>query len=272
MARVVAFADRIDSIAGCYLAGLAPSGGADPYALRRQALAILRLCIDSHWSVDLEPWIGRALAAFGERPGAEDTAIRIAELFWGRLETLLAELSPQIVRAVLSVAVLDPTEIVRAAAALQRCSSRPEYPGLLEGAKRCRNILLKAERLPEEQLAPAARAAALRAKAANRLAAWQSGSGLSHEPAALQEAAESELAAAARRAAAEVAAGRAANDPDRCFGALAGLSRPIAGYFEAILVNDPDPLRREQRLGFLEDLHYLFASCADWSHLPSPTQ
>ena len=272
MARVVAFADRIDSIAGCYLAGLAPSGGADPYALRRQALAILRLCIDSHWSVDLEPWIGRALAAFGERPGAEETASRIAELFWGRLETLLAELTPQIVRAVLSAAVLDPAQIVRAAAALQRFSERSEFPGLLEGAKRCRNILVKAERLPEEQLAPAARAAALRAKAAGRLAAWQSGRGLSHEPAALQEAAETELAAAARRAAVEVAAGRAAADPDRSFGALAGLSQPIASYFEAILVNDPDPSRRERRLGFLEDLHYLFASCADWSHLPNPTQ
>jgi glycyl-tRNA synthetase beta chain len=269
MARVVAFADRIDSIAGCYLAGLAPSGSADPYALRRQALAILRLCIDSQWELDLEEWIERALAGHAPRPDGVELRARIAELFWGRLETLLSELPPQLLRAVLSIAVLDPAQIVRAAQALRRFSAREEYAGLLEAAKRCRNILVKAERLPEEALPPAPRASALRTAAERRLVAWQGGRGLRHEPDWLELPAERALAQAASAGAAAILAGRAAADPDKCLAALAGLSGPIAAYFDAVLVNDPDPARRERRLAFLEDLHYLFASCADWSQLPS---
>ena len=53
LGSLIALADRLDSIAGCVLAGFAPTGGADPYALRRQALAILRMLLERDQRLDL---------------------------------------------------------------------------------------------------------------------------------------------------------------------------------------------------------------------------
>jgi glycyl-tRNA synthetase beta chain len=43
VAAIVALADRIDTLTGCFAVGLAPTGSADPYALRRNCIAALRL-------------------------------------------------------------------------------------------------------------------------------------------------------------------------------------------------------------------------------------
>jgi len=47
VAAVLALADRLDSLVGCFAIGLAPTGAADPYALRRACIAILRTLIES---------------------------------------------------------------------------------------------------------------------------------------------------------------------------------------------------------------------------------
>ena len=43
---VVALADRLDTLAGCFAVGLAPTGAADPFALRRASIALLRTLLD----------------------------------------------------------------------------------------------------------------------------------------------------------------------------------------------------------------------------------
>lgn len=43
VAAIVALADRIDTLTGCFAVGLAPTGSADPYALRRNCIGALRL-------------------------------------------------------------------------------------------------------------------------------------------------------------------------------------------------------------------------------------
>jgi glycyl-tRNA synthetase beta chain len=58
---VVGIADRMDTIAGCFVVGLEPSGSADPFALRRHALAIIRIVEDMGWDLSLEEFIGQAL-------------------------------------------------------------------------------------------------------------------------------------------------------------------------------------------------------------------
>lgn len=46
-AALVALADRCDTLVGCFAVGLVPSGTADPFALRRNCIAILRTLIES---------------------------------------------------------------------------------------------------------------------------------------------------------------------------------------------------------------------------------
>jgi glycyl-tRNA synthetase beta chain len=47
VAAVVALADRLDSLVGCFAVGLAPTGAADPYALRRACIAVLRILLEA---------------------------------------------------------------------------------------------------------------------------------------------------------------------------------------------------------------------------------
>lgn len=273
LARLIALADRLDSITGCTLAGFAPTGSQDPYALRRQAFAVLRLLIEGGWRLDLLAWADRALGAFGDPEAARDEARgAIADLFWGRLETLLSDLPAELVRGVLSVSTLDPVENSRAARALAELRGQESFDQLLEGAKRCRNILVKEKRLSEEDQEPAARAQALQAKAAEVWEAWvghSQGGPISFDPSLFSEAAEESLHAAVLAAVPRLAEARASEEPARIYAGLAGLGGDISRYFEEVLVNDKDPRVRSNRLGFLEALHYLFGRFADLSRVPA---
>jgi glycyl-tRNA synthetase beta chain len=46
VSAAVALADRFDTLAGCFAIGLAPTGAADPFALRRACIAALRTLLD----------------------------------------------------------------------------------------------------------------------------------------------------------------------------------------------------------------------------------
>ena len=269
---LIAVADRLDSIAGCVLAGFAPTGGQDPYALRRQALAVIRILQDRGWNLRVEEWSDRALSAHPEREVGRDEAARIVvDLFWGRLETVLSDLPAEIVRGVLSVSDLDPVENVRAARALAGLRESEAFGRLLDGAKRCRNILVKEDRLAEEALEGPARAAALRETAAIRWERWRSTGGTAagavFDPGAFTDEAERALHSAVvdRLEALESARSRA--EYADLYATLAELGPPIDRYFDQVLVNAEDPRLRANRLGFLEEIHYLFTRFADLSRI-----
>jgi len=58
---IVGMADRMDTIAGCFAIGLEPTGAADPFALRRHALAIIRIIEDRGWEISIRELITRSL-------------------------------------------------------------------------------------------------------------------------------------------------------------------------------------------------------------------
>lgn len=91
---VLSVADRLDNLAGCWLAGFVPTGAKDPYALRRHVLAIIRVILDVKKSVDLLAAIDFALSQLADRaPAADLPAIRgqIAEFVQIRLAGHLVE-------------------------------------------------------------------------------------------------------------------------------------------------------------------------------------
>src|SRR5262249_25548465 len=60
----VSLADRIDKLVGIFGIGGAPSGDKDPFALRRQAVSALRMCIEKALPLDLEQPLQAALLAY----------------------------------------------------------------------------------------------------------------------------------------------------------------------------------------------------------------
>ena len=59
---LVGIADRLDTIAGCFAVGLEPTGKADPFALRRHALAIIRIVEDTGWDFSFKGLVEKALS------------------------------------------------------------------------------------------------------------------------------------------------------------------------------------------------------------------
>lgn len=268
LGTLVALGDRLDTITGCVRAGFAPTGSQDPYALRRQVLAVLRILQEHDWHLDLEAWIGRALDA---HPGsAEERQLAVDQvqlLFRGRMETLLADLPADIVRGVLSVSALDPVENLQAARALGGLRGTESFERLLEGAKRCRNILAKDGLLAEGDLDAAARGRCLRSESERVWQAWleEAGRGTRHgfDPAAFEDEAERALHAAILDRAGGLAVAAAERRHADVFRTLAELGPSIDRYFDDVLVNAPQPELRDNRVKFLRELHYLFARFAD---------
>lgn len=274
LATLVALADRLDSIAGSILAGFAPTGSQDPYGLRRQSLAVLRILLERGFSLDVEHWCRRALSSFerDETRRAEALA-QCLDLFWGRLETILSELPVEIVRGVLTVHSLDPVDNVRAARDLAGLAGSDAFQSLLAGAKRCRNILAKEGRLGEETEDGPRRSQRLREAAADRWKAWVEhgggGAAMGFDPGRFEDAAETELHRQVVEAVTDLEEARAAGDHASAYQKLGGLGPAIDAYFDEVLVNAEDPALRENRLCFLEDIHYLFARFADLARIPA---
>jgi len=116
---ILALADRLDTLAGCFAAGLVPTGSADPYGLRRAALGALRIAIETNMSLSLTKLIRRAVEPFVERMGLQSLADGVTDalrrLFHDRLSSLLMEMGYDVnlVRAVLQAPKHDVTGELR---------------------------------------------------------------------------------------------------------------------------------------------------------------
>ena len=62
LGAIIGVADRLDTISGCFAVGLEPTGTADPFALRRHALAVIRILEEKGWDISLKSLIEEALS------------------------------------------------------------------------------------------------------------------------------------------------------------------------------------------------------------------
>ena len=86
-ACAVAIADRIDTLVGLFGIGQPPTGSKDPFALRRQSLAVVRICIEVPINLDLMV----LLEASAERHTAECATAPVMAYILDRFENLLTE-------------------------------------------------------------------------------------------------------------------------------------------------------------------------------------
>jgi glycyl-tRNA synthetase beta chain len=105
VSAVLALADRFDTLAGCFAVGLAPTGAADPFALRRACIGVLRTMLDRAYPLAFSELVGAAYDGFaGKRLDLSrvETVAKIEEFATERLRGLLAAAaSTQVADAVL---------------------------------------------------------------------------------------------------------------------------------------------------------------------------
>ncbi|MEZ5534527.1 MAG: glycine--tRNA ligase subunit beta [Thiolinea sp.] len=239
--RILALAERIDTLAGIFATGQKPTGTKDPFALRRAALGVLRIMIEEELPLDLADLLDNAAenlsAQLGKKP---DSAEALAYI----LERLRAYYHDQGIGTELvdAVAVLNPTrplDFDRRIKAVAKFRQLTAAESLAAANKRISNILRKVEgEIPESVSADL-----------------------------LQEAAEQALAAAVNEQQHKVVPLFAAGDYEAALLSLAELREPVDRFFDEVMVMAEDQALQNNRLALLNHLRGLFLRVADLSVL-----
>jgi len=261
---LLSVADRVDTIAGCFLAGLAPTGSQDPYALRRQANGLIRM-IESRPGVHIDHLLSQAVQGYvdsglADAESAKSVMKQLIEFFKTRAAARLKEkgISYDIVGAVSGVAWAVPGIALDRARAFQELRGNESFELLITGAKRVGNILDTGLKILGADWAPLEEAFV--------------GSGVLDENTRFDRTAfsdneETQLADAIQKTIPRLEEFEKTSDSRSILQALAQLGPSIDDYFDRVLVNCPDPALRANRHQFLAAVFALFSKYADFSHI-----
>ena len=249
VAIAVALADKLDLLTGFWAIDEKPTGSRDPFALRRAALGVIRIVVENRLTIGLRSVLeGHFELSTGSDYVQDAAAIDSLCLFFE--DRLAVALREQGARHDLLDAVLDKVSLVqgypilditRRVAALSALLDSEDGQNLLAGYRRGVNILGIEEKKD----------------------------GRSYDQPVdqqrLKEDEEIALASAIKSTDVTVAARIADEDYEGAMAALATLRAPVDAFFEAVLVNDPDPEIRANRLTLLARLRDTMHLVADFS-------
>ena len=250
LGQVLAIAERLDTLAGGFAAGLKPTGNKDPFALRRNALGLARVLVEGNLHLSLYYALLKAREMQAVPISEEASPVAALELVgfvYDRLRSYYEDrgfsmAQFEAVRAMDASIQDDPDDLVDFDARLKAIGEfarLPEADALAAANKRIRNILKKAE-------------GAIPATV---------------DPALFTEAAERELAAAVDAACAETDTALQQRDYVAVLGRLARLRPQVDAFFDAVMVNVEDDAVRNNRLALLQRLADRLGSVAAIEHL-----
>ncbi|MEJ5203189.1 MAG: glycine--tRNA ligase subunit beta, partial [Anaerolineales bacterium] len=139
---LIGLADRLDTLAGLFAAGLAPSGTKDPFAQRRAALGLVQLLIARDLDFDLRNGLAEA-ASLLPIPAKSESLKECLDFIAGRLRVMLIDQGYRydIVDAVLAIQKHNPAGCMRAVRELSEWVARPDWHTILPAFARCVRIL-----------------------------------------------------------------------------------------------------------------------------------
>lgn len=241
--KVVALADKLDTICGLFSVGQGPSGSSDPFALRRSAIGIVAmLTCENPLTISLVSAIDASLALYAQE-GIEfdhDAVHKeVIEFFITRTRVMLRDAGKGIdaIDAVLAVDVQEPVELIHRVEALE--AARKHEPETFENLA---TAYARANNLREPKL----------------------GSDVDEN---LLSEVEHALSCAVVQAENRVALALDADNYAEALQELAALRGPIDLFFERVMIMDEDQALRENRLKLLNRFVGVFVHVADFSLL-----
>lgn len=246
----VAMADKLDQLAGFFAKGEKPSGSGDPFALRRAALGVIRTIREHQLRVSARTLILEALGvengSIGAKlgiDGARQITIELLDFILDRLRIQLRSegFPPDILTAAIGTDD-DILRIIARAEALRALIDSDDGKSLLAAYKRAQNILRIEDKKDGPHTGPI-------------------------DPALLTLPQEIALESALTGIEPQVAEQLAAEEFTGATHALASLRAPLDAFFTDIMVNDPDPALRKNRLRLLSRLKSAMESVADLSKI-----
>lgn len=241
--KIVAIADKLDTVCGLFAVGQGPTGSSDPFALRRSAIGIVAMLSGKDAvEVSLVAAIDAALASYAQQ-GIEfdsDAARRdVIEFFITRTKVMMRDAGNSIdaIDAVLSAGIQEPVELINRVSALE--AARSEQPEVFEDLA---TAYARANNLCDSKL------------------------GTEVNEGLLSEV-EQALVRAVGQAESNVASALENNNYAAALSELAALRKPIDLFFENTMVMDEDQALRENRLRLLNSFVAVFANVADFALL-----
>ncbi|MBI5544593.1 MAG: glycine--tRNA ligase subunit beta, partial [Deltaproteobacteria bacterium] len=142
---IVGIADRVDTIVGIIGIGKAPTGAADPFALRRACLGVIHITLGRGYRYSLGGLVDRSLDLLGAKvPDRAKTRGQVLDFFRERLKNLWAdEARRDVVEAVLSAGFDDMVDARERMKAMTAIVGRPDFDPLAVAFKRVVNIVEK---------------------------------------------------------------------------------------------------------------------------------
>ncbi len=241
LGAVVGVADRLDTLAGLFAAGEVPSGSKDPYALRRAALAVVRIAAEAPLPCDLQAAARKAveLRAASLAVETESAAASLLSFLEERARhylTSVVGVGAEAADAVLAAHWGVVGDDVARARALEAARGEEVFSSLAVAFKRVRNMVAK------------------------------SGKG-TYAARLLAEPAEKALESAVAGTEAEVSRALENRDHAAALRALAGTAKPLDDFFTDVLVLCEDEELRAARLALLARVEKVFLRLADVSRL-----
>ncbi|MEJ5299791.1 MAG: glycine--tRNA ligase subunit beta [Thermodesulforhabdaceae bacterium] len=240
---ILSIADKLDTIVGCFSVGMIPTGTADPFALRRQTLGIIRIISEKNLPLSLVALVRVAISLlkrWATEP-EQDVFSGVMNFFKGRLEHLLTSApdSPYVLSAVKSALAVRLDVIpddMRRIEALSEFVRKPDFEVLATAFKRVVNIIKDELETEKAEV----------------------------KPDLFQETQEKALWEAFTVAKNQVGSLSREGKYAEALGVLAELKSPIDAFFDSVLVMAKDEAIRQNRLALLRSIKELFEEIGDF--------
>ncbi|EPR42324.1 Glycyl-tRNA synthetase beta subunit [Desulfovibrio sp. X2] len=245
---LLSVADKLDTLCGCFGLNMIPTGGADQYALRRQALGICRIVLDHALRLDLDDLIGLGFAGYENvqwKLPLPEAKAKLKDFFGQRLKAWFTGKGHEtlVVEAALGAGFADIWSLGARLEALAVFSRSEGFSEAVLTFKRASNIIRKQGSEAGQELTGA------------------------YSADLFEGDAERGLAAALEAAAPRFEAMRQADDFTALFGLLGELRPAVDAFFDNVMVMCDDQALRLNRLNLLQALTVMLGRLADFAAL-----
>lgn len=232
--QFIALADKLDTVKGCFKAGLIPSGSKDPFAVRRAAQGVVRILVEGGLRLPIQSLL----------EGNE----QLEEFFLDRIRYYFREtcgFEYDEVNAVLSAAWDDLVDAHQRLVAIQEVRPTEDFEPLAASFRRIQNILKQAQ---------------------------FEGTGADVEESLLEDGAETGLYVAFEKVRNYIRENAGELGYPGVLAAIATLRPDVDRFFDKVMVNVQNPAVRQNRLTLLYNMLEEFSSIADFSEIVTTSQ
>ncbi len=238
---IVSIADKMDTVVGCFGVGLVPTGTADPFGLRRQALGIIRIILEKKYPISLKGLIEESqnqLKEKMERP-VEQVKAEVLDFFRVRYQNFSLDKGYPFdaTEAVFSISFDELLDVQGRLDALRKAREWEDFESIVVAFKRAINILKGSP--PKKDL----------------------------NPSFLSEAVEKNLYQSFLKARERISLHLNKRDYPSALLEMTRMKKPIDDFFEGVMVMVEEEGIRNNRLALLDEIGKLFLRIADFSKL-----